>query len=607
MKKSIPLILVVYILILVGTIILPGCSRSVPIDGRDNPQASNITQVSFSTRDLPPIFQIVVGGKYIDNFNNLDHTLALNEILGENSFLPDSFWLISPFYEPQEFFFRDFDQTLPLDLGSLSRTMTFKKIEIRQETPTILEAGPYASRRYSDNDGSSFYAWASEKALMLYSPPQGVGLVDLDPQHVTINQPILNFLNVNCLTVSPDARKVAYIENGYLVICNLQTNKKQKWGLTKNPDAQTFSTFATELLEWSPNGRYILGSNNAYYDYYLAKLWALDLETGRISKFNARNSHAYCQPIWSPDGKEVVVTELFKPYTEAFRGQWILLNLRSKKLTSLAPKEKINTSYDFTWNSSGKLEIRSRLSNLVEAFDPRLKLEQHEFLASKTESGVRYLATGLRIFSPEGEEKFVFDLQPALEKSGLHLDDMHTLYIDPLKTADEQYLFLQGRASTLNKVRTYNLYGRVNLSTQQVLFLKPIWSTETEKPFVLDTQFLRGSNEVLLVPEKKTIHILNIDEMQIHELLFSKPLLAVIRIAEKILYITRDGIFLTSNLENTLPIHLAESGEEYLQGIKLSPEGRYLAVPSKKPYTGMLDKITLTIIDLQALKNALKS
>jgi hypothetical protein len=111
---------------------------------------------------------------------------------------------------------------------------------------------------------------------------------------------------------------------------------------------------------------------------------------------------------------------------------------------------------------------------------------------------------------------------------------------------------------------------------------------------------------VLIIPEKKTIHILDVNDMQFSELLFTEPLLTAAWVGDKILYITHRGAFLTGNPENNLTIQIIGSDEEYLQGIKLSPDGRYLAIPGKKPYTGMLDAISLTIIDLKAIRNDLK-
>lgn len=618
-----PLLLVIHLFLLSLTIVLIGCSQTNPVAHKDEPSLAgevrkeppwekpvDISEVSFSTKTLPPIFQIIVGGNYFDSYDSLDNSLdgrlggllPLREFLGENSYLPDSFWLSSPFYKPKEFFFQDFDLTKPIELGSLSPTMTLSNLAIRQTTPTVLETGPMFIPRGFDDDDRYFYDWASEKTLLFFSRPRGVVLAGIQSAQ-NMAQPILNLVDPDCLSVSPDTQKIAYIEKGYLTVQNLQTNKLEKWALTHNPEDRSFSSFSTEFLEWSPNGRYILGSNSSYYDYYRHKLWALDLQTGKIAGFNALNIHAFQDPIWSPDGNKAVLTELFQPYAESFRGQWILLDLRSNKINSIAKKEKINTAYDFAWGSNGELKISDNISNLIEAFDPRLNYEQRQFQASRVNKEESYLATSLRFLPTDERNGFTLDLQPALERCGLHLQDIHTFYVDFVGTPDDNYLFLQGRAATLNNVRAYSLYGRIDLATHEVSFLKPVWTDREKEPSILGERFLCSENKVLLLPEEKSILILDVSNMTFTKLLFSEPLLSAAWAGDKILYITRSGVFLTGNTPKTETLYKTKKGENILQGIKLSPDCRYLAIPRQKPYTGMLDEMTLLLIDLEALKN----
>jgi hypothetical protein len=620
MNKKILLFFLLALLTPAWTLFLPGCSqdhsaayeKAFAEGGKARADSGSsepveLSEISFSAQNLPRLFEIIVGGKCLkasaySGSNEPDGAAAsirLSEVLGENAFLPDGFWLISPFFEPQEFFFRDFDLSQPIDLGALALTMKEKKITARPVSEAIRQIGPFICGRDDNNDGSSLYDWASAEALWCYSRPQGVKLIGLDSPE-DLPQPIFNFHNETSFTVAPDGLKVAYIEQGYLVVHDLQTAQRQKWPLTRNPAEQTLATCSTELLSWSPNGRFILGSNFAYYNHYLAKLWALDLQTGRINAFNARLTHSFADPVWSPDGNQVVVTEIFKPFSTDFRGQWDLLDLRSPKIFAVARKEKFSTSYDFSWNSAGKLVLNPSLAEEIEVFDPLWQQEQEEFRAYRLDSGAGYLATGLRFLTKEGETEFTLDLKPALVKCGLELETIHTLFFDLLKVEDK-YLFLKGKAATLNNVRAYALFGRVDLTTKEVVFLEPLWVRPESRAIFLGEHFNSAQEQLLLLPDEDSLLILDLAALAWQKITVAEPVLSAGWVGEKILYITASGIYLRAG-NSTQILHKAQDNEAFLPGIKLSPDLSYAVIPSKKPYTGMLDEIGLTIIDLKALR-----
>lgn len=382
---------------------LVGCSTVTAViqdekklkDSLDNSLANSVedpidvSRIVFSTQDLDPVFQIVIGDKwhnYYDNQkNNQKNLLYLSDFVGNNP-CPESFWLISPFYEPKEFFIRDYDSTRPIELSALAQTMTFKPIGVKKSA-TGWQLDPFISFKYADDDWSHLYNWASEHMLKVYSPPRGVGLVGLNTQE-PISSSLLNYLNDQSLAVSSDNRMVAYIDKGYIVIQDLVTEEQKKWALTMNPESQSFQTFSTETLSWSPNGRYLIGSNYAYYDYYLAKVWMLDLNAGIIKHFNTLNSHAFLYPIWSPDSDQVVVNEFFRPYSEDYFGQWILLDIYTQKVTSLAGRDCYETNYDFYWEN-GDLQFSAKPSTTTQASDLYSSLV---FSGVKLSPEERYLA-----------------------------------------------------------------------------------------------------------------------------------------------------------------------------------------------------------------------
>lgn len=341
---------------------------------KDNPL--DISKIVFSTEDLEPVFQIVIGDKWHNYYDNQSQLLSLSDFIGDDP-CPEKFWLISPFYEPKAFFLHDYDDTEPIRLSELAQTMTFKPIEVKKSNEGW-KLDPFVSFKYADNDWVHLYSWASEEMLKIYSPPRGVGLVGLDTED-PISPSIFNYLNDQSLAVSQDNKMVAYIDKGFVVIKDLVTEEQNKWALTKDPDSQSFQTFSTEFLSWSPNDRYLVGSNYAYYDNYLAKVWVLDLHTGKIRHFNTMNSHAFLDPVWSPDSNQVVVSEYFRPYSEDFYGQWILLDIPSMRVISIAGRDNYDTNYDFFWDN-GNLQFSSKSADMLQAFNPYNTIIQNKNL-----------------------------------------------------------------------------------------------------------------------------------------------------------------------------------------------------------------------------------
>ncbi|KUO59515.1 MAG: hypothetical protein APF84_19635 [Gracilibacter sp. BRH_c7a] len=337
----------------------------------------DISKIILSTKDLEPVFQIIIGDKWHNYYDNQNDLIYLSDFADDNP-CPESVWLVSPFYEPKQFFLRDFDTTEPIELSTLARTMIFKPIEANK-TPTGWQFDPFVSFKYEDNDWNHLYNWSSEQTLQFYSLPRGVGLVGLDTED-SIPSSLLHYLNDQSFAVSPDNKRAAYIDKGYVVIRDFVTQEQNKWELTQNPDSQSFHTFSTEFLTWSPNGRYLVGSNYAYFDHYLTKVWVLDIQTRIIRHFNTLYNHAFVDPIWSPDSNQVVVSEYFRPYSEDFFGQWILLDLPTLKITSLARRDSYETNYDFSWDN-GKLQLSAKSSDhtTTYAFDSALSITQDKY------------------------------------------------------------------------------------------------------------------------------------------------------------------------------------------------------------------------------------
>jgi len=579
-------------------VFLTGCySTKSNISTTDSSEAY-FPEVFFSTEGLPPVFQIVIGNVWVNDYYDIQDELIKADFSGESPVNADSFWLVSPFYEPQEFFFKDFDLSVPIKLSDLAETMVRRPINIKSTTAGF-QAGPFVSSGYPYGDSDHLYDWVGEEILCLYSPPRSAGLIGLNTKRV-ITRDLLTFLNHDCLSLSPDGGKAAYINKGFLVIEDFAAGTKNKWPLTKNPEAHNYLTFSTEMLTWSPNGRYIAGSNYFYYDYYLYKTWFLDLLTGKLTGLNTRNIHAFLHPAWSPDSRQLVVSEYFKPYSEEFSGQWTLFNLPARKVIAVNTEEEFSPNCSVTWNAQGQPLIKAKPALMVEAFDPELGASQSNYPVSGNPQDI-YLASVLRI-SETGEGDNFVNLKTSLEEAGLKLDQIRTLFINHSPSPDGRYIFLQARAEMLDNHTIYELCGKLDSADYKVSFLSPVRIAPEETPNYSGMDSLWSDSKVLVLSEKDVLKILDLKEMKITGLATSEPVLAAAWAGDNILYSTKKGVFLSDQKNNDVhPILQAANNEEFVGGIKFSPKMSRFSVLKKTVFNQALDSYTLEIIDLRKI------
>lgn len=586
------------IILLLNIFLICGCSVESDVSTSDSCE-TYFPEIVFSTEGLPPVFQIVIGNTWFNDYYDIQDKLIKADFSSVNPVNSDSFWLISPFYEPREFFFKDFDLSVPIKLSDLAEEMVYQPINLKS-TASGYQAGPFIS--YSNGNWDNLYDWVAEEVLCLYSPPRSTGLINLNPEK-QISRELLPFLNRDCLSLSPDTGRVAYIDKGFLVVENFTAGTKNKWPLTKNPEADNYLTFSTEMLTWSPDGRYIAGSNYFYYDYYLYKVWVLDLLTGKLTGFNTRNTHAFLHPSWSPDSRQLVVKEFFKPYSEDFSGQWTLFNIPAKKVIAVNGEKDFSPNSLITWNAQGQPVIKEKPALTVEAFDPELDTLQRNYPVSENPQE-KYLATVLRLSGTKDERDRFIDLKPSLKQAGLKLAEIRTLLINHLSSPDGRYIFLQARAEALYDNTVYELYGKLDPADYEVSFLPPACIKPEETPACSGADSLWSGSRVLALSEKGVVKILDLEEMKITGFAVEDPVLAAVWAGENILYSTENGVFLLDRQNNKVHC-LLQSGinEKYAGGIKFSPNMEKFSVLKKTAYNETLDSFILEIIDFKIIDN----
>ncbi len=594
MNITVKKVLFTIIAICLSSGLLGGCAVAVSnISSGHAPEAeaavvhAHMINAVFSTAGLPRHF-LLVAGNTVHDFNQTDSDLvSLDTIIPDEPATPQSFWLISPFYQAREYFFNEFDLADPIDLAALAARIPANKIAARQISPLITEAGPFVSAQPHSLDPLYYWSLKSD-CVILPSTTRHTGFIGADPNN-PINPGLITFLNPESIAFSPQAEQIAFIDRGYLLIMDRSGNRKGKWPLTSNPGEQNHNSFSTDFISWSPNGRYIVGSNHSFAAHYLQKLWVLDLNTGKIAAFNARTLNQYTDPVWSPDGNQLIVSEYIDQSAEMVHSQWTLLDIRSRKLIFVTDKYKDNLDYDFSWDKNSKLSFTLKPSSRVDVYDR---------VANDPLRGAQ-----LRILSADGQKSYLIDLLPSLPTGGgLQASEIQSISVYPL-VIDGSSLYLRVQISTTDNKRNCTCYGKIDLDLGTAVFLPPVWSERAETIPLADNLTVCG-RQVLDITGQNTIHVIDLDHLTMITATLNEKLLYACWYQGQILCITENDISVyrltPEGLSIAATLFKTTNPEKFSSEIKASPDGRYLAVPRKKPLVPMIDIVNLVIIDLQS-------
>lgn len=141
-------------------------------------------------------------------------------------------WVVSPFFEPMKFaptLTGTSYQPAKVDLAALAKEIPPRPLPV-SPTSRGYQVGPFPT--YGSFSRES-YSWVSETGLALHPGRDLAGLVDLPrAQGFPLNE-----VSRHSMGVSPDNSRVAYTQNGYLVVRDVPSGEEKKWALTKTPDS----------------------------------------------------------------------------------------------------------------------------------------------------------------------------------------------------------------------------------------------------------------------------------------------------------------------------------------------------------------------------------
>ncbi|KKM09149.1 hypothetical protein SY88_19940 [Clostridiales bacterium PH28_bin88] len=546
-------------------------------------------EILLSRAGLPPHFQIGAGERVWDYY---DEIISLGQIQpGDNP----SFWLVSPFFEPKKFTpsiagntpvaGTDPIKLAPLAAGIPSRTVPVAK------TDWGYRVGPFphygAFREY-------YYSWVSETGLALHPGDYVSGVVELSRGQ---SFPLLD-VDRRSMAVSADNSRIAFVRDGYLVVRDVAGGEEKKWPLTKAPETDT--NVSVEMLSWSPNGRYLLGAWYPYPENFaIDKLWMLDWETGKMYGLLNEKDHPFSKPTWSPDGNQVVVRESFAGYTEGYDVRWIMVNLPSTTIQVVAPRSAEKIDYRFTWDAGQQLQVAAFRpgpgGTRAIGYDPAQGIYQDSLYDDP------FVATQLHFVTSGMKTVFQVDLLQALKDTGLVLQDLIHLYIQPIWSPDGKFLYLEGYADGgIVSVANYSFHGSVDLVTRTARFLP----AEKEKGhrwlFTISPESRWSGSKVILAasPEVRKLRVMDVKQMRVATLAEGEEYLAARWTDQGLLYVSANKVELIQPDGSARVLVSVPEGEVFVPTVVTSPSGRFLTISRERPDTEGLRWITLEILDL---------
>ncbi|MHB9059658.1 MAG: TolB family protein [Bacillota bacterium] len=272
--------------------------------------------------------------------------------------------------------------------------------------------------------------------------------------------------------LSADRSRLAYSVDGKLAVLELATGKVSTWSYAAGGKADP--SLSADLLSWSPDGSTIVGALYPPSTRIANKLWSLNLAEGKLKAIGSFDQFNYfCNPAWSPDGRQLVVRRIFQGYTEGGYGEWLLIDLPTGQTSRVAGPDFFNVAYDFVWDADGKVEARpagvSADGLRVVGYDPKSG-QTSDNLALSPDQPEPFVATELRLVSPTGETKSTLDLSPALAKAGFPVDKLKWFLAQTSWSPDGRLLLLTGLAQD-DQSDWYPVRGVANAAMDSVDFV----------------------------------------------------------------------------------------------------------------------------------------
>lgn len=553
--------------------------------------------IRLLTKGLPNNFLIGTGEKVVDHEAE---TIVLEPIDETGN---RSFWLVHPFYQPQRIFIKAEELSEPyepIDPRPWLEQPVPLSVSI-QEKMGNYSIGPFP---WYGNFGVGItpFEWNGEQGIMLFCDSKLVGIFDLaKEQSIPMEKPVNRFSKA----LSADNSKLAYVVNGELVVQDLTTGERKNWKVApadgSNPDA------TAEMLSWSPNGRYLVGSWYPTGPYTVPKLWMLDMETGEITGLT-NEQHPFSNPFWSPDGNQVVVDESFIFYSEGYDNQRVLIDLPSKKMEVVVPRSTERVAYRFTWDEQGQLLIQKSRNHpdglQAVAYDPDRDLYADEEVDEF--QPLNFIGSRLHILNEDRQKLWEVDLQPALEAAGIPWSQLKKLLVWTYRSPDGQYLMLETKA-VLQKEgggeQEVLLYGSVEMETRTASFCPPEDPVPETPFFPVNGASHWSGSQVLLdtLGREREPRIFDTKALTITDYPEAKNCLYASFGQKGLLFVSETEVGIIGPDDQKQTIMKAPDGCTFVLPIIPSPNGKYLAVPCEKRGEENLRWITIEVLSVEEI------
>ena len=583
---------------------------NTPADLTPSPDARQ-NDILLHGYDLPSAFQLVVEGYAFDRTSFPRSGLSLSRLLGRSDGLPPTFQLVSPFHQQGTYTVSDFSA---VNLTALAEQLPVREIGFTYTSGLGLSFGPFPLYWAP---ASSPWAWLPGSMISIVTSSSAQGLLAVDAPWT--HPKVYDLTTPDNLAVHvPDTSssiQLAYVVQGFLFQEDFATGNTQRWDLTSAP---TTTSLTMDLLAWSPNGAYLLGSPAGNADGAKAqnKLWALNQASGKMTGFSVNRTHTFTDPLWSPDNTHVVLIERFPPAANApartLAGQYLWVNLTDGKMRVLGRFTTTDdlTERTITWDTRGNAHLSVTSSYKVTIAGP------------EADAG----ATGKLSLAKGSQSVLQLDLISSLREAGLTDAFLPRLTVQTAWFSDGRTLFLvvqadEPPADSSGKRPTF--FGHYNLAASQLFFTSPLpGDLRSDNPAPGSSSF--GQVGLRPHPQRPWAFALLDDcrlaiyspldrSSQVTGLLaLDSPYLYADWHGDKVLAVSAHGLFLFSDWAVPRNIGTASAppkasrtllfepnpGQTINKAIALSPDGRYLLLPLVTPQADNIFTTTLQIVDL---------
>ncbi len=420
--------------------------------------------------------------------------------------------------------------------------------------------GPLTS---SVKDRGVSYTWFDDGRLLVTVGDASGSIIDLQQGQVLDPSPIPippGIAYSHKAAIAPDLDQIAYMRPGELVIHERSTGQETTWKIGT-------SAVDSYYLWWSPDGRYLLGSQAAAGLRAAGdRVWYLDRQTGVIKGLIGPKADGliYYECSWSPDGQQVVLRGGL-PKESLGSAEYLWVNITSGETKVVVPWNSPRIEREFIWGPDGQLSVKNLLNGPGNSrpvpYDPSRKRYQDQTLYD----GVH--VTELHFLTYDRQVVRKIDLEPSLRAAGIPMGDEVTGDISATVTSDGRWVTMTGRMGPTEDTRT-SFCGAVDLATNTIGVVRvdaDVWTIGE----------IRGDRA--LVYGQQLLAEYDLKANKLTPLVTGQYIASAYRDGDEITYFGSQEIGIVSSDGNRQVLLRTGEGES-LGNPKLSPSQRYVVV-----------------------------